>query len=293
MACGKQQPTYQPPAPPTLPTAEQLFGSATAFGKRESPLAYGAREGALQDLALGPEFYQRFQPTSFENALSSQYFKNIYPDVEKNIRGSLSLSGIESSPILARLSGKAYGDLSTQIGEYLSNLGNERARYSLDRRLSIDPFSTYGNYLNTDIGQSNDQADLNYQYAQQMAMANYMSALDKYKQKGSMVSTIGAGLGGGAGFFLSGGNPGGAALGASLGGTAAGLFGGSGTPISFADALSIYDRKTPKKGYGQNTPYGTYDMGTYSTYGRPEPVYGSSIIDPWSYGGSRDSWITN
>ena len=214
MACGKkQQPSYQPPKPPTLPTAAQLFQNAIGFAKTNTPLAYGAREGALADLNRGQDYYAGFQPTSFEQALANQYFQNVFPDTEKSIRNSLSLSGMAYSPTLARLTGKARGDIGVDIGSFLSNQGNERARYSLAQRLAIDPSSTYGNYLDTDVNQSNNQANLDYNYAQQQAQQDYQNALQKYQQQQALYRTIGSisplggaiygGASGGSGGFSS------------------------------------------------------------------------------------------
>src|SRR3990167_4285834 len=62
---------------PKLPTAEEIYQQATTRAKTETPLAYGAREAGLSDLARGTPFFESFQPTSIEQALSNQYFQNI------------------------------------------------------------------------------------------------------------------------------------------------------------------------------------------------------------------------
>lgn len=233
------------PAPPKYKTAQELFNTAIGFAQQKTPLAYGAREGALSDLNKGTAYYESFQPTSFEQALSNQYFANVAPDVERSIKQNLSLSGLDSSPILAEQIGKARGNLGVDIGQILANLANERAKYSLSQRLGIDPYNTYGNYLETDMSQDNLQKSTDYQYALQRAMQDYQSALAKQKSNAAGIGTLGTLLGAGAGMALApftGGLsiPAGAALGASLGGTGASMLGGdSSGGLSFGDALSI------------------------------------------------------
>ena len=176
MGCfGGNSPSYSPPPAPRLRTAEELFGSATNWARTNNPLAYGAREGALADINR-PEFYSGFQPTSMEQALGSQYFQNIMPDIEKSIKHNLSLSGMASSPILSRQIARERGQVGYDVGKWLSDQGNQRAQYSLGSRLAIDPASVYGPYLNTDTGQSNSQAQYDYDAAQQQAQANYYAA---------------------------------------------------------------------------------------------------------------------
>jgi hypothetical protein len=243
---SSKKPSLELPAPPKYKTAQDLFNSAIGFAKQNSPLAYGAREGALSDLNRGTAYYESFQPTSFEQALGNQYFSNVMPDVERSIKQNLSLSGIESSPILAEQIGKARGNLGVDIGQILANLANERAKYSLSSRLGIDPYNTYGNFLETDMSQDNLQKSTDYQYSLQRAMLDYQNNLANAKSKSAGIGTLGTLIGAGAGMALApftGGLsiPAGAALGASLGGTGASLFGGDmgGGGINFGDALSI------------------------------------------------------
>ena len=274
---------YNPPPPPKLKQAPELFQSGINFGKTNAPLAYGAREKALSQIdqgalvpgadfyepynlvspeQLSPDYFSQFQPTSFEQALASQQFQNILPESERKILHGLSLSGIESSPVLAQLLAQNYGNLAVPIGEYLANQGQRRAELGLQRYdtlsalgqrrgelglqgiqqgiqagLDIDPYSTYSPYLETDMGQSNSQAMADYQAALQRAQTDYQNAQAKAVQKRAMISSIGSIIGGAGGFMLGG--PAGAGFGASLGGSAASLFGGSGTPFSFQDAMSI------------------------------------------------------
>lgn len=193
---GDDAPQYTAPAAPTYKSASELLSSATNFGSTNYPLAYNAREGALADLAKGNSYYESFQPTSFEDALSNQYFKNVWPDTESKIKQALSLSGMAYSPVLASKLGEEYGNLATQIGTYLSDLGNTRATNSLNARLGIDPSSTYSTYLNTDINQSNTQTSSDYQNALLKAQIDYQNAMAEYEQEQAKTSSL-FGLGGG------------------------------------------------------------------------------------------------
>ena len=309
MGCfGKNKaPEIKIPDAPKLPTAKELFDQGIGYGQQYTPLAFGARENALQNidqLKPTPEFfsqynlvqperitqdyYNQFGPTSFEQALGNQYFQNIFPDVEANIKHNLSLSGVANSPILAQQIAKAQGQIGYDVGRYLSDLGQTRASQALGRdseliglgqrraelgqqginnifnaQLSIDPFQdVIGPYVGLGQSQGNAQANLNYNTEIQRAQADYQRALQDYQNKQAMISSI-AQIGGGALGFAFGG-PGGAAIGSSIGGTAAPLFGGSGQPaIGFGDAMSIFN-SSPQGGYGSNTPRGTMDMGNYS-----------------------------
>lgn len=255
---GKSTPSYSPPPPPKLPTTEELYARALPFGKSNFPLAFGARESALSDIN-NPAYYSRFQPTSLEQALSDQYFKNVWPETERDILQKLSMTGMEYSPITAATTGKAKGNLMTDIGEYLSNLGNTRATNSLQSRLNIDPYSTFSPYLGTDIGQTTGQANLDYQYAQEKAKTDFENAMTNYRQKQAKTSSLfglgGAGIGAALAALMAiptgglslaalpailGAAGTGAGFGSSIGGLAAPLFGGSsGGGINIADAIAL------------------------------------------------------
>lgn len=184
-------PQYNPPAPPTLKSASDIYGSATDYAKTNMPNAFGARESALSDLSKGNSYYEGFQPTSFESALGNKYFQNVWPDTQESILHGLSLSGLDSSPLVASQLGKARGGLETQIGQYLSDQGNNRAQYSLNSRLGIDPNQVTSPYVQTDTNQSNSQSQLNYDYQQQLAQAQYQQAVEKYNQQQALYKAIG------------------------------------------------------------------------------------------------------
>lgn len=232
------------PDAPTLMTGGEARQTALDFGQENVPLALGARESALQDL-LNPQatqdFFAGFQPTSFEQALADQTFKNIFPDVQRGIKHNLSLSGIESSPVLAEQIGQAQGNLGVSIGQILANLGQQRGAASLNARLGIDPISQIINPISTqELNQSNAQDELNFQ----RELAKFGIDLQRQQQQqadaSGQAATIGSLLGAGGGFLVGG--PTGAAIGGSLGGSLGGGFGGNGTaasPLSLGDALSL------------------------------------------------------
>jgi len=266
---GKKAPTINIPAPPKLPTAEELYAQALGYARREQPLGFGARESALSDLNLGNAYFDRFQPSSFEQALGNQYFQNIMPDLERSIKHNLSLSGTINSPLLADQIAKARGQVGFDVGSYLSNIANQRALTSLNSRLNISPESIINPFIETGMNQANKQADLSYQGALMQAQADYQNAMQKYNQSNAKRALIGSVLGGVAGSFSG---PGGAAMGSSIGGTLAGG-GAAQSPVSFGDALSIYQAFSPSQpgfaragfnGYGKNTPFGVYNTGSTS-----------------------------
>lgn len=288
---SKSKPSFSAPPPPQYKTAQDLFAQAIAFAQANFPLAYGSREGALADLAKGTDYYASFAPTSFEEALGNQYFKNVYPDAEKSIRGALSLSGLDSSTVLADKLGQARGDIGYDVGRYLSDLGNQRAQYSLSNRLAIAPEAAYGTYLQTDLGQSNLQTEGNYQAALQQAMVDYQNAYQKYESDMALQGMIGSLVGAGIGSFAG---PGGASIGAGLGGS---LFGGSGGgPISFQDSIGLANSFGGKGwgdlfGGGGNLKYaGSGSFSNTSPYSMPNfgsfgtPVGGSSnTFSTWGF----------
>lgn len=214
-----KQPTYQAPTPIPNKSASDIFGSATQFGQQNMPNAYGARESALGDLSKGNSYYEGFQPTSFEQALGNQYFQNVWPQTEESIKHGLSLSGLDSSPLLAQQLGQAQGNLGVQIGQYLSDQGNTRATNSLNARLGIDPMASIINpYAQLDAQQSNHNTDSQNAYNQAVAQQQYQDAMNKYQQQQAMIKLIGqiSPVGGAIYGGITGGSQG---VGTSLGGS--------------------------------------------------------------------------
>lgn len=216
MGCFSNDPPeiYVPP-PPKLPTAEEIFNEALNFNRENFPLSLEAREnalGVLQTPESIQDYFSGFQPTNFEQALASQHFANVLPDVERSIKHNLSLSGIESSPVLARELGRARGDLGVDIGQYLTNVGNARGASALSAQLGIDPNMVIAPFAETGINQGNTQAQLNYGNDLMQAQADFQNALQDYQRKFALGRTIG--------FFSP-------AIGSAVGGWEAGLTGGT------------------------------------------------------------------
>lgn len=188
---SSKQPTYNPPAPPTLPTADQLFASGTNYAKSNNPMAFGAREGALTDLQNPTAYYQSFQPTSFEQALGNQSFQNVWPDTQNYMANILGKSGMAYSPVASATLGKEYGNLSQSIGQYLSDQANGRATNSLNARLGIDPMSMVTPFVQTGMTQGNNQANLDYGYQQALAQQQYQQQMNQYQQQAAMAKMFG------------------------------------------------------------------------------------------------------
>lgn len=205
-------PSYNAPAPTPRLSGQELFSQGTDYAKANMPNAFGAREQALSDVN-DPNYYAKFQPTGFEQALGNQYFQNVWPDQQKAIMNQLSRSGMADSPVAADVLGRSLGKTQFDIGSYLSNLGNQRATDSLNYR-NIDPNSVISPFVQTSQTQSNANASATDQYNQAMAMAQYQDAVNKFNQQNAMqkafgaISPIGgaiygASTGGGAGFANS------------------------------------------------------------------------------------------
>ncbi len=186
MGCfSNDAPTYTPPAPPTLPTASQLYGEATNWANTNFPTQMGAQASALQN-ANDPNYYAKFQPTSFEQALGQQQFQNIWPDEQAQIMNQLSKSGMAYSPVAASTIGNSYGKLATGIGEYLNTQANTRATNSINAGLSVSPMNFINPYVGTGQQQGNNQANLDYGYQQSLAQQ-----MNDYQQQQAFAQMLG------------------------------------------------------------------------------------------------------
>lgn len=247
---GGDEPELNYPPPPPLKSAEEHFQESLASQKAQFPLGLGAREEALGDLSRGSEFYEEFQPTSIEDALANQYFQNVWPDVQKEIKHGLSLSGMESSPILAAQLGKARGQVGFDIGSYLANQGQQRGEFSLSNRLGMNPMQQLQPQMDMSAQIDQQQKQMDYQYSVQKAQMDYQKNVAKAQKKAGMASTIGTVLGTIGGAIVGG--PGGAAIGGSIGGSIGGAIGGGGqSPINFGDAMAIQGQYGNQWGGGQ------------------------------------------
>lgn len=229
------------PPPPEFATAGDLLGRGVAFGEEQTPLALGAREGALADILRGNEFFESFQPTSFEQALANQSFQLATQESDRAIKQGLSLSGLESSPILAQQLGQSRERLGVDIGSILAQLGQTRATQSLNARLGIDPIASIIQPI-AGFEQFQDQLQqtANFNQAMQKFAFDQAQQQQQDQEASQLAATLGTFAGGAGGFALGG--PAGASIGASLGGSLGGAVGGSGqapSPFSFADALAL------------------------------------------------------
>ena len=229
-----------------VPSGAELFQQALAAAQGAFPQGFAAREqaaGQLQGLdissLLAPVDAAQFGPTSFEEALGAQQFQNIFPDVQRQIRQSLSLSGFATSPILAQLEGRERGRLGVDIGSFLSNLGQRRAELEQQRR-GTETQATL-NKIQLGLGAAPEgllgqifqgqQRQAGLQQAEQLAQFQ-----ERASQRGGGSALLSL-LGAGAGFALGG--PVGAGIGGSLGGGIGSLFGGGSSPVGIQDALLL------------------------------------------------------
>lgn len=232
-------PQYPSITPSQVVTGQDATNQAMQLAQQYFPQQMGAQAQGLQDLSMGNAYYQQYQPTSFEQALGNQQFQNIWPNEQAYMQNLLSQSGMAYSPTEATTLGNAYGNLSTNIGEYLNQQGDTRATNNLNALLGINPNNYYGPISNAITGQSNEQGQLNQNANIQNANAQYSNSLANYNQglagngalgqvggmalgallaapTGGMSMGMGAMLGGGIGSALMGGSGGGGNLANSL-----------------------------------------------------------------------------
>ena len=256
---------FTPPPAPQFKTAPELFNEAISLGRAEFPLAYGAREAALGDIGrkgefyqeyfpegispMSPEFWARYQPTDFEQAIAQSTFGPMMTQAQRQASHIASLAGLPGTattrftraiaPTMYNM-GTFLAGQGQRRGEIAAELGEQRAARDLLARLGIDPMAQIlMPHVGVGAEQDRLQQQANYQAALAKAQADYAQS-----QGGGYGSLIGTGAGAGLGALLAlpiGGLSvlGGAALGGSLGGTAGSLFGGGPAPISFGDALSF------------------------------------------------------
>ena len=295
----ENNPALQLPAPPPRRTIQEALQSGVDFAKQQTPLAFGARESGLADL-LNPQatqqFFEGFQPTSFEQALANQSFANIAPDIERSINQQVSLRGLEGSKLAPQLIAEQRGKLGVDIGNILAQLGQRRGEQSLNARLGIDPISQIvGPIAQQDLNQSNLQSDEQFQIQLAQALSDFQnenairSLIQKESQQdiGQFSSSLGSLAGGTLGLFLGG--PGGAALGSSLGGSAGGSIGGffgggqeSGqSPVGLGDALSVFQSLQGGTGGSQGKTGGFVggSQAGNTTFGIPGQSSTQSVFD--------------
>lgn len=153
---------------PNVTGGNDLYNQALKFYQQNYPNLINAQSNALAN-ANNPNYYAKFQPTSFENALANQYFQNIWPNEQAAIMNRLSQSGMAYSPTAAATEALAYGNLGTQVGSYLSDLGNQRATGAINAGLGISPQSLLNPY--TQMGAQQANLGNYYNYASQLGTA--------------------------------------------------------------------------------------------------------------------------
>lgn len=244
---------------PVLPKPKspaELMSEQAAWMQGEFPEYYGTREWGAGQLKQIPSFdiapieYEKFGPTSFEEALGTRYFENVWPETERAIKHGLSLSGMAYSPVLGAQLGKARGGIEYDIGRYLSELGEQRAVRDYERRLKEMGAGEEARQFAISQAMGTQPMEYLPQWQQQEQnrytadLMEYQKALKEYekgKMGGTWGSLIGMGVGAIAAPFTGGLSliPA-MALGGGLGGMI-GKMGWGGEPgVSMADALSIY-----------------------------------------------------
>lgn len=255
---GDAPPSYNMPQI-NVPSASDLYNQGQSFYQQNYPGLINAQSTALNN-ANNPNYYSTFQPTSLENALGSQYFQNIWPDEQALIRQQFSQSGLASSPALAETEGRAYGNLGTQVGSYLSDQANQRATNSINAGLGISTSDLLGQFAQT--GQQQSSEAINAQLAQ--ANAQYQNSLAQYQYQQQQQQALGGAIGTGVG-AIGGTMVGmpfqGAALGSQLGTMA-----GGGTANPYALTMSGLSMANGFNGFG-GTSTGSGGMGDYSSNG--------------------------
>lgn len=206
---GKEDaPELNLPDVPQYLTADQLLDFGQSRGEQYTPLALGSREWALdimQDPTKATEYYQGFAPTSLEAALANQQFSNLAGESDRNISHNLSLSGMESSPLLAQQKTRARNELGVDIGSILAQLGQTRGTMGLQSSYNIDPYAQIIGPLGEWQGQRDDQqkqADYANALAQtqidyQTQMEEYQKMMARSQRAGSLLGPIAGGITGG------------------------------------------------------------------------------------------------
>lgn len=235
-------PQYPTITPSSVVTGQDATSQAMQLANQYFAPQMGAQAQGIADIGQGTAYYNSYQPTDFANALANQSFQNIWPNEQAYMQNLLSQSGMAYSPTEATTLGNAYGNLSTNIGEYLNQQGNTEATNNLNSLLNINPNNYYGPISNAITGQSNEQATLDQQANMQNANAQYSNSLANYNQGLATNGAIGTGIGAVAGGLI-GGVPG-AAIGSGIGGS---LMGGSGMGNNLSSYLlaSQYMGQTP------------------------------------------------
>lgn len=259
MGCFGQQPTYNPPAPPTLPTAGDLYNQANSFWQNTNPTLYNAQSNAVKN-STDPNYYNSFQPSSFQSALGNQYFKNVWPDTQAFMKNQLSQSGMINSPGASQAMGNTLGNIETGIGQYLSGIGQQQANTGIQAGLGVPLSGLLNPFVQTGQQQTTNQANLDYGYQQAQAQQQYQQAMNQYQQQAAFANTLGQiSPIGGAIYGASSGN-----LGNSL----------SGTMQSYQSMLPFL----MMQGGGMGNMFGSGGGGSSALGGYSPQTFGSTLM---------------
>lgn len=167
-----------------VPTAEELFGQGLGWARGQFPEEFAGRKSAVEaipQLAIGPEFlnrfrigeplgqltpdfFQQFSPTTFEEGLATSAFQPLLEQVKRQAMHIGSLQGIPEvagaqfaqgiSPALLSigsqlaslqqqrgLSAAGRQDLLAQLGLQRGALGLQGLQSRVSQGLGLDPFS--------------------------------------------------------------------------------------------------------------------------------------------------------
>lgn len=278
-----QTPQYPQIQPSQVVSGADATNQAMQLANQYFAPQMGAQAQGIADLGQGTSYYNSFQPTDFASALANQSFQNIWPNEQAQIMNSLSQSGMAYSPVAATTLGNAYGNLSTNIGEYLNQQGNTEATNNLNALLGINPNNYYQPISSAITGQSNEQGQLNQQANIQNAGAQYSNSLSNYNQQLGTNGALGT-IGGAAIGALAAAPTGGLSMlqggtiGAGLGGA---LLGGSGGGSGLSNYLmaSQYMQPQGQSSYSPSSGNGAQSLaGMYSGSSSPTNMSGTSSV---------------
>lgn len=177
----REQPQLVVPDLPERESSEDIMRRMQEYLSGEvSPLGFDARESALRDLGRGNEYYEEFQPTSMEQALAQKEFDWLSQQIQRDVGHNLSMSGTADSPILAEQIAKAQTQMGIPIAQYLSQLGNTRAQYSLGSRMGINPVNELLGISSPALMEAEQQQNLQWEQAQMQALADAGIAMSGY-----------------------------------------------------------------------------------------------------------------
>jgi len=237
-----------------VPSAQELLGASAGFMSGQFPQFMQARETGLEAL-MGQGFdpqvsipgvdWGAFGPGTFEQGLATSAFA---PLMEQAQRQALQIGSLAGMPSAAPAHfGRAMAPAIQNIGQFLAQQQQQRGlteqQRLMQQALSTEQARQF--QLSQAIGQDPWQAimggaGLGAQQAQRQAQAELFN-WQQQPQGGGGGALLGMGLGAIAAPFTAGLSllPA-MAMGGAVGGGLEQIFGGTPSPVPFADAASIY-----------------------------------------------------